>query len=861
MSEKALDRLMALAAFLVPFICYFMTMAASASFWDSGEFVATSYILGVPHSPGNPIYVLLGRVFSMLPLPLAIAQRINLLSVVFGAISVAMLYLVALHTIRLMYPAGKGGVERFAQYAGPFVGVLYLVFSDTFWRDSTEAEVYALSAFLMGLCTWLAIVWYRNTSGLGAGDSPGGDGAKVAGGAGGTESARGAGAVARTGAYHSRALVCLIVYTLALGVGFFLGTILVYPAIFLLFILVKEKSFSNLELIAFSVGLGVIVGDMTIHVPTGAVIAGLIIFVALLAWSARAKGSFALTLTGLLVFGLSVHLYLYIRAHFHPEINEVDPQTWKALYAHLRREQYPPVKMFVRKAPLLWQLGHFWGYFWQQFRMLGDVKLGAFNLGTAATIIPVGLGALGIVANYLRERKIWALNVANLLLNTVGLIFYLNFSATEVRARDYFYAPGFYFFAVFIAIGAAALLMSIAGAARRRSRDPAGVVVPVACLCIVLSILPARYNWFSHDRHRNYIARDYGFNTLAGLEQDAIIFTNGDNDTFPLWYIQCVERYRTDVRIANMSLLNTDWYIRQLRDDPPKVPMTFTDRDIANLHPVRLKSGGVAWKRDQAVQNIIQTTNWQRPIYFASTVPEEIWRPYTEYLEMQGAVRRIVPRKGKDLFNVFMVERNFDHIFMYRGVLTKAGRRDTTIYKDQAARDAYINYAVAAAQLGQILAGEKKYADAVKRMELSLAFHPDFKPARVLLGTDYLLNNEPEKAINHYRKAIRSDPHEGEYWVRLARVYEYANELPVALTTIDEGIKTAPETRQLYIDGFRVAANMHKGDLAKTYIKRYVDAHPDDEDMRSIYAGIDKILEEDFGVVPPGETPAKKAKK
>jgi len=310
-----------------------------------------------------------------------------------------------------------------------------------------------------------------------------------------------------------------------------------------------------------------------------------------------------------------------------------------------------------------------------------------------------------------------------------------------------------------------------------------------------------------------------------------------------------------------MSLLNTDWYIRQVRDEKPKVPLGFTDKDIEKLRPYRLKGGGVAWKRDQVAQNIIQTTNWQRPIYFASTVPEEIWRPYAGYLEMQGAVRRIVLRKGTDLFNVFMVERNFDRIFLYRGVLTEEGKRDTTIYKDKAANDAYINYAVASAQLGQILSGEKKYAEAVRRMELSLAFDPDFKAARVLLGTDYLLNNEPGKAIEHYRNAIQGDPHEGEYWVRLARVYEYTNQLPVARATIDEGIKMAPDERQLYIDGFRVAANMREADLAKTYIKRYVDAHPDDEDMRGVYAGIDKILAEDFGIVPPGGAPGQKVKK
>ncbi len=839
MSERRLHRLLALAMFLVPLVVYLMTMAATVSFWDSGEFIATSYIVGIPHSPGTPLYVLVGRVFTMLPLPLSIAQRVNFLSVVFSALASMMVYLVAVATLRFMYPSPKGGLGRFAIHAGAVTGSLFLAFSNTFWWDATEAEVYALSSFVMGLCTWLALVWYRNPAGH----------------AGGAAAVGGKGPGAKVpvpeemeGRHHARGLVYLIVYLLALGIGFHLGTILVFGGIFLLFLLVKEKAFSNAELVIFTFGLAVLLADMTLYRSSTATIAGLVIFAVLVAWAAKAKGKFALWATGVLALGLSVHLFLYIRSHLDPGIDMVDPETWKAMYAHLRREQYPPINVLERKASLWFQLGHFGRYFREQFRMTGDAYLGPFNLGQALTAVPVALGFLGIAANYVRERRTWALNVVNLLINSAGLLVFLNFSASEVRERDYFYGPAFYFFAVFIGIGAAWLLASIAEWAERKGVDRVRYVVPAGALCVVLSLLPIRHNWFTHDRSNNYMARDYAFNMLAGLEPDAIVFTNGDNDTYPLWYLQNVERFRTDVRVANLSLLNTDWYLRQLRDREPRVPFSLTDGEISRMRPVALKGGGIAWNRDQAVQRIISESNWKRPIYFAVTVPAEVWEPYERYLEMQGIVRRLVPIEGENRVNEALLARNLDEIYRFRGILTPDGAVDTTIYKDRDTRGMFYNFAIAAAQLGQQRAIAGDFDDAVRRMELSLKFDPSLKAAVVLLGTYYMMAGRDGDAIAHFIRAIREEPGEGEYWMRLARIYEFKDQLPFAMQNLNEGIRLAPDHRQLYIDAFRVAGRMGQADQAKGYLKQWVERHPEDGEMASILRGADRLLEEEFGL-------------
>jgi hypothetical protein len=845
MSEKALNRLLALLVFLIPFIVYLMTMAATVSLWDSGEFIATSYILGIPHSPGTPLYVLVGRVFSMLPVPMTIAQRVNFLSVAFSALAVLMAYSIMVATIRFMYPGLKGAGARFIQYAGPFVGSLYLTFSDTFWRDGTQAEVYALSAFVMGLCTWLALEWYRNPAGHVEAAvrkaATHGEGTEVR-----AQIERAVDVEERSERSHARGLMYLIIYLLALGIGFHLGTILVFGGIFLLVLMVKEKAFGNSELIVYTFGFAVLMADMTMHRSSGVTIAGLVIFAALVAWSTMKKGRFALTATGLLALGISVHLFLSIRSHLNPAIDEVDPETWKALYAHLRREQYPPMNILERKASLGFQLAHFGRYFRDQFRMLGDMKAGPFNLGQAATAIPVALGFLGIAANFNRERKVWMLNVTNLLLNSLGLIMFLNFSSSEVRERDYFYGPAFYFFAVFIGIGVTSFLVTVAEYARNKGREALAYVVPLGVLLIVLSILPARHNWFTHDHHRDYIPQDYAYNLLSALAPDAIIFTNGDNDTFPLWYIQCVERYRTDVRVANLSLLNTDWYIKQLRDEEPKVPITLNDGEIERLRPIA---------------HIIQTVDWKRPIYFATTVPLEIWKPYEQYLEMQGMVRRLVARTGQDMINEFMLQRSFDEIYRFRGVLTKDWQVDDSIYRDRDTQSMFINFAVAVAQLAQQKAIEKDYGDAIRRMEIALRLDPTLKAAKVLLGTYLMMSGQDQKAIAHYIQAIKEEPTEGEYWVRLSRIYEFKEQLPFALQNINEGMRLAPEYRQLYIDGFRVAARMGQGDTAKDYLRQWLDRHPDDQEMRGVFDGADRLLREEFEISPGGEAKEKQAGK
>ena len=839
MSDRKLNYLIASLVFLLALIIYVMTMAARVSFWDSGEFIATSYILGIPHSPGTPMYVLVGRVFTMLPLGISIAQKVNFLSALCGALGVLMAYLVMHYVVRMMFKGAADGLKKFILYAGPVTGSLFLTFSDTYWWDATEAEVYALSAFVMGLCVVLALKWYQNPAGvLGKGRKK-----IILEEMGKQEGKKEISRLEQIRKKHSRNLVLLIIYLLSLGIGFHLGTILIYGGVFILLLLVKDKAISNFELLVFTFGMAVLVADMTLYKNSMITVVGLLIFLVLLIWCSLSEGWFAVSATALFILGISVHLYLYIRSGLDPAIDEVDPETWRALYYVIRREQYPPLNVFQRKASWIFQFKFFWNYFYNQFRMWGDYSIGILNIGKLSILVPLVLGLYGIGTHFSRERRSWYLVFISFLLNSLGLIVFLNFSADEVRERDYFYSGAFYFFTIFIGIGATSLLILARDYFRERKMQVRRYVLSLGVLLVICAILPARHHWFKHDRSENYLARDYAFNLLAPLEPDAIIFTNGDNDTFPLWYIQTVENFRTDVRVANLSLLETNWYIRQLRDQEPRIPINMTDQEIRNLRPMRMKNGGIFWRRDQAVRKIITESIWERPVYFAVTVPSEIWDPYRKHLEMQGMVRRLVDYRGDHMMDEYAMIRGFRDFFMYRGVLTGEGEVDNSVYKTEDTRSMFVNYSVAAFQIAQIKASEGNYEDAIEWGELSLKFNETFEWTRKYLGLYYNRSGQTGKAIEFYKSLIEEDPYVGAYYAGLITVYEESGQPLAALEVVDRGISNVPDERDLYVYGFQISTGLGRPESARMYINKWLARHPGDQDFRNLSENFMKMME------------------
>ncbi len=176
-------------------------------------------------------------------------------------------------------------------------------------------------------------------------------------------------------------------------------------------------------------------------------------------------------------------------------------------------------------------------------------------------LLPFLLGMAGMFYHLNRDSRNWGVVLLLFIMTGIAIVFYLNQYPNQPRERDYAYAGSFYFFAVWIGLGVLAIFEGIS---RLTGEKIAAPVAGLLCLLAVPTIMGAE-NWDDHDRSGRYLARDVAFDYLNSCAPDAILFTNGDNDTFPLWYAQEAEGMRTDIRVCNLMLLNTDWYINQMK--------------------------------------------------------------------------------------------------------------------------------------------------------------------------------------------------------------------------------------------------------------------------------------------------------
>jgi hypothetical protein len=192
--------------FVATLVIYAMTMADSVSFWDCGEFAAVSYTVGVPHPPGTPLFILLGRIFSLLPLSSDINVRVTYESVVAGAFAILFAYLIIVRLIRHLRGTEVTTLDKLITYGGGIVGSLSLAFSYSMWFNVVESEVYASSQFCTHLVVWLILVWYEKA------DEPG----------------------------NERYLL-LIAYSIGLSIGIHLLNVLAIPALALVIYFRKRK--------------------------------------------------------------------------------------------------------------------------------------------------------------------------------------------------------------------------------------------------------------------------------------------------------------------------------------------------------------------------------------------------------------------------------------------------------------------------------------------------------------------------------------------------------------------------------------------------------------------------------------------
>ena len=503
---------------------YCVTLAPTTAFWDASEYIATAHILGIPHPPGNPLFVMVGRVWDVLLswTPLNVAQRINLLSATASA-AASGLWFLSIARIWSHFTEDRRQVVVAAAAA-----VLLGATAFTVWSQSNVNEkVYTVSVFFVALVTYLAMLWED------VADDRRGD-----------------------------RLVVLVAFLLGLGATNHLMSLL-----------------PLLPLGAF----------VLFHRPRTLL---------------RAK----LLGAGLLValIGYSVQVFFVpIRSAQDPLIDEANPECeslWRAaatparmapgvgslvpegaacdrLEAAISREQYGKRSLLDRQSPFTAQLAMYGQYFnWQWARTLpSPVRAGA-------TLLFVALGLLGLWRHFRGDPDSFVYFFTLMVTVIPLLVFYLNFqygyslypdipmSQHEVRERDYFYILSFQLWGIYAGLGLAALwrglaerLERVAAGAGEAVRRVSGASMARAAPLLGLALLPLALNWSRADRSGDYSARDWAYNMLQSVEPYGVLFTNGDNDTFPLWYLQEVEGIRQDVTVIVHSYLGTQWYPKQLK--------------------------------------------------------------------------------------------------------------------------------------------------------------------------------------------------------------------------------------------------------------------------------------------------------
>ncbi|MGV3766769.1 MAG: DUF2723 domain-containing protein [Chitinophagaceae bacterium] len=655
---------------LIACLVYILTAEAGGSLWDCGEFVSSCFKLQIPHPPGAPLFVLLGRIFIVLfgDNPLSAAKGVNMMNAIASGFTILFLFWTITHFARKIVQQGKeelSGANLFAIMSAGVVGALAYTFSDSFWYSAVEGEVYALSSFFTALVFWAILKWEH------AADHD----------------------------EHADKWIIFIFFMMGLSIGVHLLNLLTIPAIVMVYYFKRYKPTGWGTFWAFVAGC-VITGVVQVGVIQYTIkLAGkfdiwfvngfslpffsgftfffllLLIIIVLALKIARKKKNHFLYL-GLWCFtfmllGYSTYLTTMIRSSSNPGVDMFNVDNPNALVGYLGREQYgdfPLVKGQVFTAspveyketgmkytkgenkyieigqdvkpvyaeedqmffPRVWDASNDQGhadfyrdwlnleqgekptmadnikwfvsyqnnfmylrYFMWNFSgkqndiqgfgnardgnwitgipfvdnaMLGDQSkmpdaLKENKANNKLFMLPFILGLLGLFYHYSKRKEDFLVNLLLFFFTGFAIVVYLNQAGNQPRERDYAYVGSFYAFAVWIGLG---VLQIREWLSRKIPVATAGYASALVCL-LAVPVLMGFQEWDDHDRSKKQLARDLARNYLESCAPNAILFTFGDNDTYPLWYAQEVEGIRTDVRVINNSLLGIDWYINQLR--------------------------------------------------------------------------------------------------------------------------------------------------------------------------------------------------------------------------------------------------------------------------------------------------------
>ena len=425
--------------------------------------------------------------------------------------------------------------------------------------------------------------------------------------------------------------------------------------------------------------------------------------------------------------------------------------------------------------------------------------------------LPLILGIIGIVWQCGKRDKEgnatgwknFTLTFLLFFLTGLAIVMYLNQTPYQPRERDYAYAGSFYAFCIWIGLGVLALIDWANTLLEDKQWAKTTSAVLLSLLCLGVPALMASQNWDDHDRSDRYSCRDFGANYLKSCESQAILFSNGDNDTFPLWYNQEVEDVGTDLRVCNLSYLQTDWYISQMKRpyyDSPALPISWEYKDFMpgknevarvnnrlgqpisvekafnflrsddprtktregdNYIPsdqlyvetpdgqqIMFRKKGHYTRSEMMIMEMLSTNNWERPMYFCATVGNDYYLGLEPWMELTGLAYRITPERSRDGQPRVNSEKMYDnmmHKFQY-GNMNKPG-----IYIDENLMRMCRTHRMMFAQLAEQLIREGQREKAVEVLDFAEEQLPGYNVpydyTSASMASMYFVLGQDEKAL------------------------------------------------------------------------------------------------------------------
>jgi hypothetical protein len=649
--------------FLIALAVYWLTMEDTASYWDCGEFIAVSYKLEVPHPPGAPLFLLIGRMFSFLSFGdvTMVAYWINFASVLSSAFTILFLFwsivLFGRKLLKISTEEELSSHTLLLMGAGA-VGALAYTFSDSFWFSAVEAEVYAMSSFFTAFVVWAMLKWD----------------------------------VIEDESKANRWLI-LIFYMIGLSIGVHLLNLVTLPALGLIFYFKKYRPttwgiVATLLISGFLIlfindliipGLPTVAGSFELTfvnsfgLPFGSgaafftllIIAGLVWGIRYTQQKAKPVWNTLLLSSAFILIGYASYAIIVIRSNYDTPIDENDPSDVMSFVSYLKREQYGSRPLLygqyftarlteINKGAAEYRKGKdkyeisdykrelvyepnqqtilpriystdpsqvrqyrqilglregqkptfsdnlrfmfthqigtmYFRYFLWNFAGRESDEQGAGWVGPAQWgekipeslankgynnffMIPFLLGLIGMFYQTVHDSKNTAVVGLLFVLTGVALVVYLNGPAAEPRERDYIYAASYYAYCFWIGFAVIGIGKTLMNKLNARTAAIAATLIGMTAPAIM-----AQQGWDDHNRANRYFSVDSAVNYLESCAPNAILFTGGDNDTFPLWYAQEVEGVRTDMRVIVLSYYNTDWYIEQsMRKHYESEPLPYT---------------------------------------------------------------------------------------------------------------------------------------------------------------------------------------------------------------------------------------------------------------------------------------------